>query len=139
MTDPSAAAPATPAPPRFVATPRARWALALAVGAAFALRLAAALAAAGRGDLEPALGFGFTVIFPTLLLAVLLRLGPTRSREGALMRIGAAAQLVLVVGLPAFALQLLLGLPVVFLMVELFETRAPRRLREPIAAMLVAC
>jgi hypothetical protein len=96
-------------------------------------------AAVGRGDLEPALGFGFTVIFPTLLLAVLLRLGPTRSREGALMRIGAAAQLVLVVGLPAFALQLLLGLPVVFLMVELFETRAPRRLREPIAAMLVAC
>jgi hypothetical protein len=59
--------------------------------------------------------------------------------EGVLVRIGTACQLILILAVPPFPLHLLLGLPVVFLLVDLFETRLPRRLREPVAARLAAC
>jgi len=54
------------------------------------------------------------------------------------MRVGAMIQLWLVIVLPVVALYLTLGFPVVFLVVELFETRLPPRLREPLARLVVA-
>jgi len=90
-----------------------------------------------EGDPDPLLAFPLTVIFPTLLILLLLRMPPTRSREGALMCIGTIVQLTLILLLPGLALYLALGMPVVFLAVELFETRMPRRIREPLVRMAV--
>ena len=59
------------------------------------------------------------------------------SREGILMRAGTMIQLCLIVLLPSAALYLALGLPVVFLVVELFETRVPHVIREPIVRIAV--
>lgn len=103
------------------------------------VRLVAAVIAALAGDVAALTAFGFTVLLPLLLVARLLSLGPARTREGVLMRLGTAGQLVLVIAVPPFALHLALGLPVVFLLVELFETRLPPGLRDPIRARLVAC
>jgi len=136
MTDSAAAEPDAG---RFDMTRLARCALAIAAVAAFAVRLAATFAAAAKGDVEPATGFGFTVIFPLVLFTLIFWLGPNRSREGVLMRIGTACQLILIVAAPPIALLLLLGLPVVYLLVELFETRSPAFLRKPITRLLVGC
>lgn len=53
------------------------------------------------------------------------------------MRAGTMIQLCLIVLLPSAALYLALGLPVVFLVVELFETRVPHVIREPIVRIAV--
>ena len=90
-----------------------------------------------EADPAPLLAFPLTVIFPTLLILLLLRMPPARSREGTLMCIGTIVQLSLIVLLPGIALYLALGMPVVFLVVELFETRMPRRIREPLVRMAV--
>lgn len=55
------------------------------------------------------------------------------------MRLGTAWQFILIVAVPPYALHLLLGLPLIFLLVELFETRLPRRVREPVTAWFVEC
>ncbi len=89
--------------------------------------------------MEPLTSYGFTVVFPLVLIGFLLSLAPGRTREGALMRIGAAIQLIIAIVLRPFALHLVLGLPVVFLLVELFETRLKARLRETVAAWWVRC
>lgn len=103
-------------------------------------RLILALAAAGRTDtLTPLTPYGFTVVFPLVLIGLLLSMGPGRTREGVLMRIGTACQMILVIAVPPLALQFVLGLPIVFLLVELFETRVPARLRELVAARWVQC
>ncbi len=83
--------------------------------------------------------YGFTVLFPLVLIGLLLSVGPGRTREGVLMRIGTAFQMILVIAVPPLALQFVLGLPIVFLLVELFETRTPARLREFVAARWVQC
>ena len=89
------------------------------------------------GDETRLLSFPLTVIFPALLIVMLATMPPAASREGALMRLGTMIQLVAIIALPDFALYLALGLPVVFLMVELFETKLPHSLRESIARMVV--
>ena len=124
---------------RFDMTSRVRYVLAVSAIAASTARLVATFGAAATGDLGPFTAFGFTVIFPLVLFALIFRLGPTRSREGTLMRIGTACQLIFIVAAPSIALHLLLGLPVVFLLVELFETRSPILLRKSITRMLVTC
>ena len=91
------------------------------------------------GDLQPLTSFGFTVAFPLMLIAGVMRIGAGRTREGVLMRLGTMFQLLLVIAVPPYALHMLLGLPVVFLAVELFETRAPASLRGPVERWLVAC
>ena len=101
------------------------------------VRLVLAIAAARTGDLEPLSAFGLSVILPFSGLVLILSLGPSRTREGVLMRIGTAIQMILIVILPRFGLHLLLGLPVAFLVVEFFETRLPSRLRDPLARMAV--
>src|SRR5262245_60747879 len=78
-----------------------------------------------HGDEQPLLTFPLAVIFPTVLIAALLLLPPAETREGLLMRIGTIIQLLLIIGLPPLALYLALGLPVVFLVAELIETRLP--------------
>lgn len=124
---------------RFAPTPCARRGIIAGATLAAAMRLAVAVAAADNGDLAPMTSYGFTVVFPLVLVGLLLSLGAGRTREGVLMRLGTACQLVLVAAVPPYALHLLLGLPVVFLLVELFETRLPPVLRDPVAARLVAC
>lgn len=90
-----------------------------------------------NGDEHELLAYPLTVIFPAVLIAILLVMPPTESREGLLMRVGTIVQLLLIVALPAFALYLALGLPVVFLVVELFETRLPHALRDRLARLVV--
>ncbi len=109
----------------------------VAVGAALG-RLAQASHAALAGDLDPLNAFGFSVILPLTLLFMVKGQGPSRTREGALMRFGTMIQLVLIISLEPFALHLLLGFPVVFLCVELFETCMPAGPRERLARMVVS-
>jgi hypothetical protein len=124
---------------RFVPSAAARRWLAFAAAIAAVGRLLLAADAARTGDLDPLIAYGFTVIFPLVLLLAILSLGPSRTREGILMRIATCCQLILVMALPPLSLYFLLGLPVAFLLVELFETRMPRVVREPIARRLVSC
>ena len=84
------------------------------------------------------LAFPFGAVLPAVLLILLALMPPTRTREGLLMRVGAMMQLWLIIALPRFALHLALGFPVVFLAVELFETRVPRRIRDPLVRLVVA-
>lgn len=119
-----------------------RWASVLlwvAASSVLTLRLGWMVASAMRGDLAPATTVGFTAIFPGILFTALASLPGPQTREALLMRLGVLLQLILIVALPRYALHLLLGLPVVFLVVELFETRTPRALREAVAGRLARC
>lgn len=89
-------------------------------------------------DEHPLLAFPLAVIFPAVLIAILLAMGPTETREGLLMRAGTVLHLLLIMALPAFALYLALGLPVVFLVAEIIETRFPTGLRDRITRLVVA-
>ena len=126
-------------PPGYLPTRPARDGLVAALVAAASWRLVEAGLAGAQGDPGPATAYGFTVLLPALIVGRLLTMGPTRTAEGAMMRLGTAAQFVLVIALPGFALSLVLGLPVVFLIVELFETRLPATLRDRVRGRLVAC
>jgi hypothetical protein len=84
------------------------------------------------------LAFPLAVVVPFALIVGLAQLPPTDSREGALMRLGTMIQLVAIIALPNLALYLALGLPVVFLVVELYETRVPPLLRDRVFRFLVA-
>lgn len=108
-----------------------------AASVAAATRLFFAIKAAIDGRMDPLNGFGFGVILPFTLIVLITLLGPSKTRESGLMRAATIIQLILVISLPQFALHLLLGLPVAFLAVEIFETRLPRSIREPISRMLV--
>ena len=90
-----------------------------------------------RSDEGPLLAFPLSVIFPALLVIAMAFASPAVSREGVLMRLGTMIQCVLIIALPRYALHLALGIPVVFLTVELFETRCPRLLRSAIARRIV--
>jgi hypothetical protein len=95
----------------------------------------AMLRAGGEAQL---LAFPLAVILPFALIVGLAQLPPTDSREGALMRLGTMIQLVAIIALPHLALYLALGLPVVFLVVELYETRVPASLRDGVFRFFVA-
>ena len=105
--------------------------------AAIAFRFFDAGEAATSGDMEPMRAIGFAVVFPLALVLFLLRMSPGRTREGMLMRLGTAMQLVLSAASPNWGLHLILGLPVVFLVVELVETRLPHNVREPLVGLFV--
>ncbi len=115
----------------------AKLCLAVAFLLALAWRFAAAVLSFRLGDIDPATRFGLQVVFPSVLAFLLLAMPPGRSVEGVLMRVGACVQLLFVVLVPRFALPLALGSPVVFLVVELFETWAPRPLRRIVEGALV--
>ncbi len=90
------------------------------------------------GDETAFLAFPLSVILPSLAFAYVLTLRDMVSEEGALMQLGVLIQLVLILALPSFALYLALGFPVVFLVVELFETKCPPRLRSALKARILA-
>jgi len=91
-----------------------------------------------KGDVTAFLAFPLTVILPALAFVYVGLLKDMVSQEGVLMQIGVMIQLILILALPAFALYLALGFPVVFLVVELFETKAPSGLRQRIKKRLLA-
>ncbi len=106
--------------------------------AAFVLSRIIEMALALReGNEAPLLAFPLAVLFPSAIALGLLCMGPTTTSGGILMRLGTIIQLLLIVAVPRFALHLALGLPVVFLCVEMFETRLPARLREPLRRIFV--
>jgi hypothetical protein len=118
---------------------RARTRLALSLGAAalFLARAMSALASLRAGNEAPFLAFPLAVILPTVLIIALSQLPPAKSYEGILMRLGTMMQLLAIVALPHLALYLALGLPVVFLVVELYVTRIPASLQSKISRVFV--
>ena len=124
--------------PKFALQPLARRCAYALAALAMAYRFLMMVLALNLGDPSPLLAFPFSVILPVVLLVILTALPPTRSREGLLMRVGAMIQLWLIVILPTVALYLTLGFPVVFLVVELFETRIPSTIRDPLARLVIA-
>ena len=89
------------------------------------------------GKPDDFLGFPLMVILPGTALFYLIRMPGTRTSEGAIMRLAALALILMILGMPAFALHLALGFPIAFLVVELFETRAPASMRDAIKRRLV--
>jgi hypothetical protein len=122
----------------FSIRPAARLGLIVALLLAFGSRVAAMVAALMAGNESYLLAFPLSVIFPAVLVVLLVIMPAAKSREGALMRLGTIIQLILIVLFPAINLYLALGLPVVFLVVELFETRLPVTLRRPLTNMFIA-
>ncbi len=90
------------------------------------------------GDETALLAFPFTVIFPVILILILLNMKPAKTHEGILMRFGTLIHLLLIVSVPNIALYLTLGFPFVFLSVELFETRLPKRVAKPLSKLVIA-
>lgn len=118
--------------------PRATWPIYLAATACLLRRIADVVTGLRGGDEAALLAFPLAVILPFALIIGLAQLAPTESREGALMRLGTMLQLVAIIALPHMALYLALGLPVVFLVVELYETRVPAPLRDATVRFFVA-
>lgn len=128
-----------PSPAIFSPTPLARFIIIFGAVAAATWRMIAAIMTALNANLEGLIGYGFEVIFPLILISLILSMGPSKTREGILMRFATMCQLILVISVPPFSLHMLLGLPVVYLLVELLETRLPASVREPIEKWLVSC
>ena len=106
--------------------------LVVLAGCLFAWRAFLAVRDMIDGDASRFLAFPLTVILPSLAFGFLATRPSMASSEGALMQLGAMIQLLLIVALPGFALHLALGFPVVFLVVEMFETRFPAQVRVPL-------
>lgn len=112
--------------------------LAIVVITVFLWRIITMVSSVYAGDEAELLTFPFTVIFPAILIVFLLSMKPTKTREGLLMRFGTLIHLLLIISLPGFALYLALGFPFVFLSVELFETRLPKRVANPLSKLVIA-
>ncbi len=118
--------------------PRLRW-LIFAIGAGVLfLRFGHALHDLKFGDETALLTLPLGAVLPALLIVALLAMPSARTLEGTLMRLGTVIHLLLILALPPLALHLALGLPVVFLLVELFQTRVPARLRDPLTRLVIA-
>ena len=90
------------------------------------------------GDKTAFLAFPLTVLIPALTFLFLATRKGMSSAEGVLMQVGTMIQLLLIIALPGFALYLALGFPVVFLVIELFETRSPVTFRTWIKSRIIA-
>ena len=88
-------------------------------------------------DPGPFLAFPLTVMLPILAFGFLAVQRRMKSAEGALMQLGALLHLLLIMAFPGFALYLALGFPVVFLVVELSETRCPPLLQTPVKQLVL--
>lgn len=117
---------------------RTKWLLYVCATGFLLVRAADMLAVLRAGSETQLLAFPLAVVLPFALIVGLAQLPPTDSREGALMRLGTMIQLVAIIALPNLALYLALGLPVVFLVVELYETRVPAPLRDGVFRFFVA-
>lgn len=90
------------------------------------------------GDQSAFLTFPMSVILPVIVFSFLATRRRMASQEGALMQLGAMVQILLIIALPSFAIYLALGFPVVFLSVELLETRLPIAAKTAIKRRLIA-
>lgn len=90
------------------------------------------------GDQTRFLAFPLSVVLPAMVFAFLSTRRKTVSQEGVLMQLGAMIQILLIVALPSLALYLALGFPIVFLVVELFETKMPVSLKTSFKSKLLA-
>jgi hypothetical protein len=81
--------------------------------------------------------YSFAVIFPSILIFILASMKQSATKEGLLMRLGCMLQLLLIISIPPLSLYLALGFPVVFLMVELFETKLSSIISNPIKRVLI--
>lgn len=90
------------------------------------------------GDQTAFLTFPLSVILPVMVFSFLATRRRMASEEGALMQFGAMVQILLIIALPSFAIYLALGFPVVFLCVELFETRLPSAIKIAVKSRLIA-
>ena len=115
-----------------------RAALFLGLGTVLVVRTVVAIVDLGERDPTAFLTLPLGAILPTLLAVALLAMPPARTTEGALMRVGTVLHLLLILCLPPLALHLALGLPVVFLAVELYQTRLPRMFRDPLTRLVLA-
>jgi hypothetical protein len=106
--------------------------LVAALSCLVSLRAAEAIRALLQGDETALLVLPLGVLLPGILIGGLLMMQPTRTQEGLLMRLGTAVHLLLIIAIPPLALHLALGLPVVFLLIEVFETRLPTAIRDPV-------
>ncbi|WP_308915990.1 hypothetical protein [Jannaschia sp. LMIT008] len=102
------------------------------------VRFGMALHSLRQGDETALLTLPLGAVLPGLLIVALLAMPPAHTVEGVLMRLGTAIHLLLILALPPLALHLALGLPVVFLVVELFQTRVPARIRGPLTRVVLA-
>jgi hypothetical protein len=100
-------------------------------------RLALSLIDLYAGDESAFLAFPLSVMLPAFLIFFLNRQSATTSQEGILMRLGTQMQLMAIIALPNFAIYLALGLPVVFLIVEIYSTRIPDSLRNKVSRVFV--
>ena len=114
------------------------WGLVALAAALVVWRGIGAVADLVAGDETGFLAFPLAILTPALAFAFLATRRTMQSAEGVLMQLGAMIHLLLILAFPGFALYLALGFPVVFLVVELFETRAPAILRHPIKRMVIA-
>ena len=84
------------------------------------------------------LAFPLSVILPGATFLYLASQRGMSSQEGVLMQLGAMVQILLIIACPNWALHLALGFPVVFLIVELFETRMPSSIKTCVKGKLIA-
>lgn len=101
------------------------------------IRLIWAIHSWQNGVNAPLLSYAFCVVFPASLAVLLLLMPATRTKEGLLMRFGTVIQLLLILSIPPYALYLALGLPVVFLVIELFVTRIPNPISAPLERLIL--
>ncbi|HAR54083.1 hypothetical protein KO491_08845 [Roseovarius nubinhibens] len=122
---------------QFNPQPWVIWVLSLFVFSAVGQRAFDAVVSLS-GDKTEFLALPLTVLIPALAFLFLATRKDMSSAEGVLMQIGTMIQLLLIIALPGFALYLALGFPVVFLVIELFETRAPTIFRSWIKVRVIA-
>lgn len=117
--------------------PKVLFALSSILLIAAALRLWQAISLWQAGINYGVEAYTFSVFFPCLLFTALALLKNAKTKEGLLIRLGCMIQLILIISLPNLSLHLTLGFPVVFLAVELFETRVPKSVSEPIERLII--
>ena len=100
-------------------------------------RLFKSICTLAEGKPDDFLAFPMTVILPGAALTYLIRMPGTQTSEGILMRFAAIVLILMIIALPTASLYLALGFPVAFLVVEMFETRAPAAIRSTVKRLVV--
>ena len=103
----------------------------------FVFRSYLAVAELFQRDQTRFLAFPLTVILPGAVFVYLASRRKMASQEGVLMQLGAMIQILLIVAVPSWALHLALGFPVVFLVIELFETKMSASIRAAVKDKLI--
>jgi predicted permease len=117
--------------------PKLLFILATIILIAATLRLLQAVSLWQTGINDGLEAYSFSVFFPCLIFSALAISKHAKTKEGLLMRLGCMIQLILIISIPSFSLYLALGFPVVFLVIELFETKVPKTICEPIERLII--